>query len=83
MLRPARLCKWRAPDPGAFPASAAMFGPLRKVPGSPTFTYWDPAGTAALLPTQVARIRLVLRTEDQIPGGVVRMTTSDSAITFL
>jgi hypothetical protein len=52
--------------------SAAMFGPLKRVRGSPTFTYWDPAGTAALVPTQVSRIRLVLRTEDRIPGGMVQ-----------
>lgn len=52
--------------------SAAMVGPLRLVPGSPTFTYWDPSGTAAIIPSQVARIRLVLRTTAEIPGGVVQ-----------
>jgi hypothetical protein len=52
--------------------SAAMVGPLRQVPGAPTFTYWNPAGTAAIVPSQVARIRLVLRTMTVIPGGVVQ-----------
>ena len=52
--------------------AAAMVGPLRRVTGAPTFTYWDPSGTAAIIPSQVARIRMVLRTEAQIPGGAVR-----------
>lgn len=53
-------------------ASAAMAGPLRLVAGAPTFTYWDPSGTAAIVPSQVARIRLVLRTTSEIPGGVIQ-----------
>jgi prepilin-type N-terminal cleavage/methylation domain-containing protein len=53
-------------------AHSAMVGPLRKVPGAPTFTYWGPSGTAAIVPSQVARIRLVLRTEADIPGGAVQ-----------
>jgi hypothetical protein len=52
--------------------AAAMVGPLRRVPGVPTFTYWDPSGTAAIIPSQVARIRMVLRTMAEIPGGVVQ-----------
>ncbi len=52
--------------------AAAMVGPLRRVPGAPTFTYWDAAGTAAIVPSQVARIRLVLRTTAEIPGGAVQ-----------
>ena len=53
-------------------SSAAMVGPLRQVPGAPTFTYWDPSGTAAIVPSQVARIRIVLRTTAEIPGGAVQ-----------
>jgi prepilin-type N-terminal cleavage/methylation domain-containing protein len=52
--------------------AAAMVGPLRRVSGVPTFTYWDPFGNAAIIPSQVARIRMVLRTVAEIPGGVVR-----------
>jgi prepilin-type N-terminal cleavage/methylation domain-containing protein len=51
--------------------AAAMVGPLRRVSGAPTFTYWGATGTAAILPSQVARIRLVLRTTASIPGSVV------------
>ena len=53
-------------------APAAMVGPLRRIANEPTFTYWDPSGTAAIVPSQVARIRLVLRTGVQIPGGVIQ-----------
>jgi len=52
--------------------AAAMVGPLLRVPGAPTFTYWDPFGNVAIVPSQVARIRMVLRTSAVIPGGVVR-----------
>jgi len=51
--------------------AAPMVGPLRRISGEPTFTYWDPSGTAAIVPSQVATIRLVLRTGVQIPGGVI------------
>ena len=50
---------------------APMVGPLRRIVGEPTFTYWDASGTAAILPSQVATIRLALRTGAQIPGGVI------------
>ncbi len=51
--------------------AAPMVGPLRRIVGEPTFTYWDPSGTAAIVPSEVATIRLVLRTGAQIPGGVI------------
>ena len=50
---------------------APMVGPLRRIADEPTFTYWDPSGTAAIVPAQVATIQLVLRTGIQIPGGVI------------
>ena len=49
-----------------------MVGPLRRIVGEPTFTYWDASGTAAITPSQVATIRLALRTGAQIPGGVIQ-----------
>ena len=48
-----------------------MVGPLRRIADEPTFTYWTALGTAAILPSQVATIQLVLRTGAQIPGGVI------------
>ena len=50
---------------------APMVGPLRRIVGEPTFTYWDASGTVEIVPSQVATIRLVLRTGAQIPGGVI------------
>ena len=50
----------------------SMVGPLRRIAGEPTFTYWDASGTAAIIPSQVATIRLALRTGAQIPGGVIQ-----------
>lgn len=51
--------------------AAPMVGPLRAVPGAPTFTYLDGSGTVAIIPTDVARIRMVLRTAGVTPGGLV------------
>lgn len=51
--------------------ASVIAGPLRRIEGEPTFTYWGPTGTAAIVPAQVATIRLVLRTGAQIPGGVI------------
>ena len=53
--------------------SPTLVGPVRaRVAGGPTFTYWDASGTAAIVPSQVERIRVVLRTLTEIPGGVLR-----------
>jgi len=49
-----------------------IVGPLRRIDGEPTFTYWSSTGTAAIVPAQVATIQLVLRTGAQIPGGVIQ-----------
>ena len=52
--------------------SPSLVGPLRRVQGTPTFTYWDGFGTAAIVPSQVERIQIVLRTSSVMPGGVLQ-----------
>ncbi len=53
-------------------AGLAMVGPLKRIDDVPTFTYWTRSGTAAVLPAEVATIRIVLRTSSVAPGGVIQ-----------